>query len=145
MAARNHLFELYFFLAGRPTLRFMAQETGLQVSRIFRIMKRDNLKVTEWKKFSALVCAKLGLEKDLLALAEECLGKLERDDLQRILNFMERALFYAALKSSLLERPPALKEEKKAASINAALDFPLPSPEADIDLGIFSEKREEMR
>ena len=118
MAARNPLFELYFSLAQRPSLRFMAQETGLQVSRIFRIMKRDNLKVAEWKKFSALICAKLGLEKDILALAEECLNKLDAFDLQRIQNFMECTLFYAMIKAA-----PAKNHERdkknKAVEANA--------------------------
>ena len=99
MTVRNRLLALYFSLAQRTTLRAMAQETGLQVSRIFRIMKQDNLKVDEWKRFSALICKKLGLEKDLIALAEECLSELARDDLQRILNFMERTLFYARIKT----------------------------------------------
>ena len=101
MAARDCIFDLYFALAGRPTLRMMAQETGLQTSRIFRIMKRQNLKAHEWKMFAALVCTKLGLEKDLITLTEECLRKLEPDDLQRILHFMEHTLFYAMIKTSL--------------------------------------------
>ena len=99
MAVRNSLFNLYFSLTDHPTLRFMAQETGLEATRIYRIKQQNNLKVEEWKKLSSIICAKLGLEQDLLALAEECLRKLEADDLQHLLSFMEQSLFYAGVRA----------------------------------------------
>ncbi len=97
MAIRNNLIELYFSLAHYPTLRGAAQETGIQVSRIFRIMKQGNLKVEEWKTFSKLACQKLGLEEDLLSLAETCLVQLKKEDLEDILHYMQRALRYGKI------------------------------------------------
>jgi len=91
---RNNLIERYFSLSHYPTLRGAAQETGIQVSRIFRIMKRGNLKVEEWKIFARLACQKLGLEDDLLSLAEDCLAQLQKEDLEDLIHYMQRALRY---------------------------------------------------
>ena len=124
MSSRNHLIERYLALAHYPTLRRTAQETGIQVSRIFRIMKQGdlgNLKLGEWQIFARLACQKLGLEDDLVALAEDCLTNLSKEDLQDIIHFMRRALLYAQIKNgpkggkskTVLPRPSSFPAQPK--------------------------------
>lgn len=75
-----------------PPLRLIAKETGIQISRIFRIINGHPMKLDEYLKFKESVDAKLGIKKGITDLARECDQLLSVNALSEIRRLMKRKL-----------------------------------------------------
>ena len=90
--SQKTILEQYLCLSDKPTLREISAETGIQMTRVFRLMNGSAMKLEEYEVFSNLVQKKMGLECALPALAQDCLKKLSPEILKELESVMRRKL-----------------------------------------------------
>lgn len=89
---QKKLLDQYLALSQKPTLKQIAEETGIQMTRVFRLINGSAMKLSEYEVFNHLVHKKLGLETGLPVLAEQCLQKLSPQSLKEIEGMIKRKL-----------------------------------------------------
>ncbi len=91
-ATQKKLLDQYLELSQKPTLKVISEETGLQMTRVFRLLNGSAMRLSEYEIFHHLVQRKLGLETGLPVLAEQCLQKLSAESLKEIEGMIKRKL-----------------------------------------------------
>ena len=76
MNIQKTILDQYSLLFGKPTLKEIARDTGIQVTRVFRIFNGSEMKLCEYQIFQTRVKEKMGLTESLEALAFDCSLKL---------------------------------------------------------------------
>lgn len=61
----------YFKIFGKKTLKEISTHTGIQITRVFRILNGSEMKLSEFSVFYSLVNAKLGTAGELIESAME--------------------------------------------------------------------------
>ncbi len=106
---QDNLLKRYLQLRENPTLREISQETGIQLSRVFRLLNGSSMKLSEYEIFTRIVEEKMGLENSLIQMARECFEKLSRDSIVEIEFLLKRKLSLWKMKQGSMEQHANLK------------------------------------
>jgi hypothetical protein len=101
MKLQNTILKQYMLLNQNPTLKKISEETGVQQTRVFRLMNGSLMKLAEYEIFHQKVKEKMGLTNDLEALALDCFNNLSLESIQEIENFMRRKMAIWNIKQEL--------------------------------------------
>ena len=97
MTLQDSILRQYMEIFRYPTLKWMARDTGIQVTRIFRLFNGLEMKVVEYQILSRKIQEKLGFQGTLRGLAEECTLKLSARTIKELENALKRKLRLWAL------------------------------------------------
>ncbi len=90
MDLQKTIFKKYFEAKGKKTLREMAEETGINLSRIFRLLNGCKMRLDEYEKFDVVI--KGNNKNQLKDLIEDCDKKLSVITLKEIEMFINRKI-----------------------------------------------------
>lgn len=79
-------------LMNKPTLREISGDTGIQITRVFRLFNGCSMKLEEYLIFKNKLESVIGSEDSLSLLIEESKLKLSLDTLEEIKNYVKRKL-----------------------------------------------------
>lgn len=82
----------YMLLNGRPTLKKIAADTGIQLTRVFRLFNGSTMKLSEYQIFNQKVKEKMGLTESLEEIAFECSLKLSPAAIKDLEVFLKRKI-----------------------------------------------------
>jgi hypothetical protein len=82
----------YMLLNNKPTLKKIAADTGIQLTRIFRLFNGSTMKLSEYQIFNRKVKEKMGLTDGLEAIAFECSMKLSPEAIKDLEVFLKRKI-----------------------------------------------------
>lgn len=92
MDYQQNILNQYRELYGPQTIREMAAQTGIQVTRVFRLFNGSEMKLREYEIFHRLILLK-GVEHGrILELAQEATEKLNGQTLRELEQLFERKL-----------------------------------------------------
>jgi len=83
MMSQQEILDVYVTMFNKPTLKKTSELTGIQITRVFRIMNGSVMSITEYQAFYNLINAKKE-NSSLRALIEKGLMLLSGDKLQQI-------------------------------------------------------------
>ena len=92
MDLQKTILNQYMLLNGQPTLKKISQDTGIQLSRVFRIFNGSTMKLSEYQVFNKKVKEKLGLTDSLEEIAMECSQRLSPDAIKDLEVFLKRKI-----------------------------------------------------
>lgn len=72
MELQKKILGQYFILNEEPTFKAIAEDTGIQVTRVFRLYNGSTMKLSEFQIFQKKVKELMGLTHALEELAREC-------------------------------------------------------------------------
>lgn len=77
--------DTYFLTFGRLPLRKIASHTGIQTSRVYRILNGHEMKLSEYEKFQQSICQKstYGELEDILKDSGPFLTERMRDEIKK--------------------------------------------------------------
>ncbi|MBL6990297.1 MAG: hypothetical protein ISR65_10985 [Bacteriovoracaceae bacterium] len=84
--------DLYLKLYDYPTFKTIAQDTGIQVTRIFRLVKGSEMKLSEYIVFQKLIKQKQRQHTMLIDFAQQCLDKLSKPAVKQLEDYIQRRL-----------------------------------------------------
>lgn len=76
MDLQKTILKQYTLLNDKPTLKKISEDTGIQLTRVFRLFNGSTMKLSEYQIFNKKVKEKMGLTDSLEAVAFECSLKL---------------------------------------------------------------------
>lgn len=82
----------YMLLNNKPTLKKISADTGIQLTRIFRLFNGSTMKLSEYQVFNRKVKEKMGLTDGLEAVAFECSLKLSPEAIKDLEVFLKRKI-----------------------------------------------------
>ncbi len=100
MNEQKEILEQYMAVNNNPTLRWVAKDTSIQLSRVFRIMNESPMKLDEYLVFRKKIMEKMKLNQYFSVLAMECENKLSLSSIETLAQFMKRALKQKRIKNS---------------------------------------------
>jgi hypothetical protein len=100
MKLQEKILRQYLLINDEPTLKDMAHDTGIQVTRVFRILNGSSMKLSEYEIIRKKVSEKLNLCGTLEDLAFESSTKLPLHLIKEIEIFISRKLALWHLKNS---------------------------------------------
>lgn len=92
MDAQTTVLNQYMLLFGKPTLKKISEDTGIQLTRIFRLFNGSKMKLSEYQVFSKKVREKMGLSESLEAIAFECTQKLSPEAIRELEIYLKRKI-----------------------------------------------------
>jgi len=92
MDLQKRIIEQYLNLNPNITLRKISSDTGIQMTRVFRILNGSEMKIAEYEIFRKKVTDKLGLCGVLEELAHECSITLSNESIKEIEALMKRKI-----------------------------------------------------
>ena len=92
MDLQKTILNQYMLLNGKPTLKKISEDTGIQLTRVFRILNGSTMKLSEYQVFNRRVKEKMGLTEGLEAIAFECSLKLSADAIKDLEVFLKRKI-----------------------------------------------------
>lgn len=92
MELQNKILNQYLVIYGKKSFKAMAQDTGIQLTRIFRLFNGSPMKLSEYQIFEEKIRTKFGAEKDLEAIAKECMLVLGKDSIKELEECLQRKL-----------------------------------------------------
>ena len=87
----------YNLVHNHPTLRFISEDTGIQITRVFRIINGHEMKLSEYERFQSSIdnsLQKCNQGNDLYNMAELCIDHLSHESIEEIKDVMDRKLRY---------------------------------------------------
>jgi len=79
-------------LNNKPTFKEIARDTGIQVTRVFRLFNGNTMKLSEYQIFSRKVKEKMGLTSGLEDIAFECSMKLSPESIKELEVYLKRKI-----------------------------------------------------
>lgn len=92
MDLQKTILNQYTLLNGKPTLKKISEDTGIQLTRVFRIFNGSTMKLSEYQIFNKRVKEKMGLTDGLEAIAFECSLKLSPEAIKDLEVFLKRKI-----------------------------------------------------
>ena len=92
MKLQKTILNQYMLLNNKPTLKKISEDTGIQLTRIFRLFNGSTMKLMEFEVFNKKVKEKMGLTDGLEAIALECSLKLSPGAILDLEVFMKRKI-----------------------------------------------------
>ena len=99
MCLQNSVLERYIEVFGKRTYNMMAERTGINITRVFRLFNGSKMKLEEYEMFKNLIDSELGEIGLIGKLAENCFQKLPLKTTEEIKKIMDRKLALWELKS----------------------------------------------
>jgi hypothetical protein len=100
MKLQKTILKQYMLLNQDPTLKKIANDTGIQQTRVFRILNGSTMKLSEYEIFHHQIKEVMGLSNSLETLAVECFSKLSSESIKEIEILMTRKLAIWNLKQN---------------------------------------------
>lgn len=82
----------YVLLNDEPTLKKIAEDTGIQITRVFRLFNGSVMSLLEYQIFQQKVKEKMGLTHTLEAIAFDCSLKLSPQAIKEIEVYLSRKI-----------------------------------------------------
>ncbi len=98
MKLQKWVIEKYINLTGLNTLNDISKDTGIQITRVFRLIHGKEMKLKEFEIFQSKIFKNLKKSSSILSLINECLLKLGDPKLEEIDETLRRALLIWELK-----------------------------------------------
>ncbi|MBC7714433.1 MAG: hypothetical protein H7177_13895 [Rhizobacter sp.] len=92
MDLQQTILNQYMLLNGKPTLKKISADTGIQLTRVFRILNGATMKLSEYQIFNKKVKEKMGLTEGLEAIAFECSLRLSPEAIKDLELFLKRKI-----------------------------------------------------
>lgn len=89
MSLQNRTLRQYMELRNQPSLKVISEETGIQQTRVFRLLNGARMRLDEWEIFDNIINQST---TDLEILARECLNELSLVQLTEVKQIMEKKL-----------------------------------------------------
>lgn len=98
---QEKILQQYLHLHRHPTIKYIAENTRIQPTRVFRILKGHEMKLSEYEKFLESINKVLSLNtlklpfnlsEELTSLLSECKSALPTSSLTELQEMMERKL-----------------------------------------------------
>ena len=89
MTLQQRTLRQYMQLRNQPALREISNETGIQQTRVFRLLNGSRMRLDEWEIFNTIVTSE---DSDLEKLARDCLNELSIDQLSSLQMMMKQKL-----------------------------------------------------
>lgn len=99
MDLQEKILKQYLSLFKKPTLKSIAADTGIQMTRVFRILNGSPMKLSEYQTFRKKVAEKIGMTCLLEDLALESSIKLSPDVIRELEFMMKRKLQLWSIKN----------------------------------------------
>ena len=75
MSDQKTILKQYMELNCNPTLKVISEDTGIQITRVFRLLNGSKMRLEEFKIFEEAVMKKMGMDNSLVTLAKESISK----------------------------------------------------------------------
>lgn len=92
MELQKTILSQYMLLNQEPTLKNVAADTGIQITRVFRLFNGCTMKLSEYQIFQHKVKEKMGLTDTLEELAFDCSLKLSPEAIKDIEIYLRRKM-----------------------------------------------------
>lgn len=92
MEIQKTILNQYMLLNGEPTLKRISKDTGIQITRVFRLFNGSKMKLSEYQIFKQKVKEKMGLTEGLEAMAFECSIRLSPEAIKELEIFLKRKI-----------------------------------------------------
>lgn len=92
MELQKTILNQYVLLNNKPTLKKISEDTGIQLTRVFRLFNGSTMKLSEFEIFNKKVKEKMGLTEGLEAIALECSLKLSPVAIKDLEVFLKRKI-----------------------------------------------------
>lgn len=93
MNLQKKILDCYLSFYPRYTLKQVSIETGIKLTRIFRLLKGAEMKISEYEIFRKIIAEKLGLQRPLDELLFESSQKLSKSYMLEVEANLSRQLF----------------------------------------------------
>ncbi len=97
MQIQKSLLSTYMEVSNHPTFKKISQETGVQMTRVFRLFNGSSMKLSEYVTFQKLVDQKLGFNNGLSKLVKECSNQLSPEGLKEVAAILQRKISLSRL------------------------------------------------
>lgn len=98
---QEELIQRYMNISDHPTFRQISEETGIQITRVFRLFNGSKMKLHEFESFGRVISKKSGLEMDMGDLGRQCQMTLPLKKLKELEQYLRRELMKAHLANGL--------------------------------------------
>ncbi len=105
------IMDQYMLLNLKPTLKQISADTGIQLTRVFRLFNGSTMKLSEYQIFNKKVKEKMGLTEGLEEIALECSLKLSPEAIKDLEVYLKRKIQTWKLTQ--------IQKENKIASLTA--------------------------
>lgn len=92
MTLQERTLRQYMDLRRNPTLKAIADETGIELTRIFRIMNGTKMRLDEWEIFHSIIVES---DNELEKLTRDCLRELSIEQLGEVRAVMQKKLSWS--------------------------------------------------
>ena len=95
MSLQDKTIQRYRLFFPQETLRQISERTGIQITRVFRLLNGKPMKLGEFEAFEGAVQMKLNENRSfgrLNSLLEEASSLLTNDELSRLADYVERKI-----------------------------------------------------
>ncbi len=92
----------YILLKSGPTLKEISIDTGIQITRVFRLFNGALMSLSEYQIFQQKIKEDMGLTNSLESIAFDCSLKLNSDAIKEIEVYLSRKLQMWKLKQIIL-------------------------------------------
>lgn len=92
MDLQKTILNQYILLNHKPTFKQIAADTGIQVTRVFRLFNGSTMKLSEYQIFRTKVREKMGLTGGLEDIAFECSMKLSPESIKDLETQLKRRI-----------------------------------------------------
>lgn len=103
MNLQTSIIKQYLLLNGDQTLRAISAQTGIQQTRVFRLLNGSEMKLAEYEIFHQQINKHIGLKCSLADLAEQCFQNLNTESIKELEIFMNRKLSIWKMKQEYLK------------------------------------------
>ena len=103
MSLQIRTVQKYKLLFPNETLREVSSRTGIQITRVFRILNGKQMKLKEFEAFENAISSKISEKKEfgyLVNLIEEVSSLLSNDEMAKISNYVERKILNKKISTS---------------------------------------------
>ncbi|OUR98896.1 hypothetical protein A9Q84_05645 [Halobacteriovorax marinus] len=104
---QNKIIDDYMGLLSRNTIRDMANDCGIQKTRLFRIMNGHEMKLSEYLTLKHRISTLLDSRSEIENLAKECDKILSPRGVSEISNYMKRRVRIAQFKANVVAQKMA--------------------------------------
>ena len=92
MDIQKRILDQYVELYERPTFKEISRDTGIQVTRVFRLFNGSLMKLNEYEIFRKKVQEKMGFTESLEVMARECSLKLNTEATKELAVYLKRKI-----------------------------------------------------
>lgn len=92
MSLQKLITDRYMSLNNQPTLKSIAKDTGVQITRAYRILNGASMKVSEYEVFKERIHFKMKTIGEFEKLATECSLRLPKVEIEELIASFDKKL-----------------------------------------------------